>query len=373
MNENESGWTFGQNSLLDRSAKIGWAINQKTMFNCQIEMPEDIRSLSAGDVVAVRVTKVGSHKRIYQADRRFSTLYQGDIIIGGLGYRYATDAFHADTLDCNNLAIITNGALIGTVSDKNSKMRPPTSVELVGRVIDQGGYTLSVEPCLHHTPKTILKSVPLVLSVGSGMNAGKTTLTSRVCSNLSKQGVKVALLKFTGSVSHRDVDEYAASGAHFIRDFSSYGILSTYQVSRTTLNLLCQNMINDAVVSGADMIIAEIADGLLQPETNQLLRDQLLKNTVSGVLAAANCSLSALYLVNELSAMGYSKIVLSGTVTNAPLFIRECRDRSDYPIFDCITEAGKISEVIKSWESSETDDKLAPLLSKVNSRKLVSA
>ncbi len=306
-----------------------------------------------GNAVVVRVDKVGSHKRIYSAGESFTALYPGHTLVGVLGRRYATDKFHAPEIDLTELHLLTNAGLIGTVHARHASMKTPTFVKLLGHVVDkQNGGCLNLKHRLFQPLQTPPVDIPLVLTVGTGMSTGKTTTTARVGEALIGRGLRVALLKVTGSVSHRDLRQYEQTGAPFVRDFSDYGFPSTYLCPEEELLALFVRMVHDAAETRPDAIVAEIADGVFQREVQLLLRSKLVHGATSGIILTATCAPSALALVTEIAALGYSPIAVSGLITNSPLFVEEFQERSTLPVLQstdgCVDLAAAVIARLRS-------------------------
>lgn len=345
-------------------AKWGWAVRALVREGCVLMDTDAHVKPHMGDVILARIRQVGNHTRINMTDRRFSRLYEGDTIVGVVGYRYATDAFHAPTVEMTDLHLLTNAGLCGTVKKRHASIKAPTQLDVLGFLGDSAGKPVNLIDRLFN-PRRLLatNNIPVILVVGTGMNSGKTTVTSRVSQALVAGGLRVAILKLTGSVSHRDLDEFGATGAVFNRDFSDYGFPSTYRVKEHCLLDLFQTMIVDAQDAHPDLILSEIADGVLQQETQMLLQSSLVSQTVAGVLLSATCALSAMALIRELHCLGYSKLAVSGKITNASLFVEELQNRANLPVFDCFGEAGSLADAVLSWIESPQHTTMAKLSS----------
>jgi len=337
-------------SPVDAMIKWGWSVRSLARDACTLLEAQRRREPAPGDVIMARVAKVGNHSRIYMDDGSFSRLYEGDTIIGVIGFRYATDAFHAPSADLKRLHLLTNAGLCGTARERHASTKAPTKLQILGFLRDKAGKPVNLIDRLFR-PRSIplAGSVPVILTVGTGMNSGKTTVAAGVGHALAARGCRTALLKLTGSVTCRDLHEFRATGAVFTRDFSDYGFPSTYLVEENRLFELFQTMIADAIDARPDLIVAEIADGVLQRETQMLLRSSLVSQMTAGVLLAASCATSALALIEEVNRLGYTKLVMSGKITNAPLFVEELRHRVNLPVFDCFDEAPRLAEQVLSW------------------------
>lgn len=320
-------------SSLPASAHVGWALRFLGPLNA-LEIREPQAAPRSGDVVMVRVRALGRHSRLVNRIGERARFYAGDTIVGVIGQRYATDAYESTVDDWRDLSLVTNAGMISTVVSRNTAVTVPTEVELVGVVTRRGvpvNITDDARASRSGPPTSPLPS-NVVLVVGAGMNSGKTTSTARLVRGLTQQGERVAAIKVTGSVSPGDRAEFRSAGAHHVADFSDFGVPSTWGFSRSEVTELYRAMVTEAAESDPDLIVVEIADGVLQRETQMLLSDPAIRGSVRGVLATAGCSPSSLHLVSEIERLGHRPLALTGIITNAPLFVSEFEARSDVPV-----------------------------------------
>ena len=328
--------------------KWTWSLRQLQKEDYNFSDLADTNIPELGDVVAVEVTKVANHTRIYSTDNKFLRLFKGDVIVGTLGYRYASDAFHADTIDLSNLHLLTNSGLIGTVSEKHAATNEPTRLKLLGTVVKKNNQeNINLKKVLFQSGTIGLSYPPVVFMIGTGMNSGKTTTTARIGRALIEKGLSVAILKVTGSVSYRDLFEFEATGANYTADFSDYGFPSTYLCSQEELASLYARMLEDTMPSKPDIILVEIADGILQRETQLLLKSEIAKSTNVGVVLTALCACSALTLVEKVKELNYTPIAVSGIITNSPLFVREFSQYDNTTVLNTNSNKNLIVELIK--------------------------
>jgi len=164
------------------------------------------------------------------------------------------------------------------------------------------------------------------------MSSGKTTFCRKLVKSFSQKGLSVAACKLTGSISPRDFDEMVSASAIYVTDFSDYGFPSTYKCEEKELLSLFEIMLVDIKKLNPDIIIMEIADGVLQQETNFLLTEPLFQKKVNGLVVAADNAPSALYTVNHLENLGYKVLALSGAITSSPLYTKEFEKFSAVPV-----------------------------------------
>ncbi len=295
------------------------------------------RPPGVGDVAVVAVEEIGYHHHLDTADARRFRIYEGDHLLCVFGNRYATDVYEGKVLalDDNRLHLLSRSGVIGTVVSRNRDVKEPTTLSLRGYLGDSSGNRINLidlaKPRKHRSYRPNA-GIDVVLVVGTGMNTGKTTVTRRVLRELVQRGQKVAGCKLTGTTSPRDLQEMHSTGALVATDFSDYGFPSTYGATLPDLILLFNRMLDACGRAKSDVVIMEIADGILQRETEMLLGDEEFRRRVRGVIVTAPCAASALYAASRLETAGLEVWAVSGIITNSPLFVQEFSGRSSVPV-----------------------------------------
>ena len=317
------------------TAKWGWALRHLPGDHAYLTPSSGTSPPNVGDVALFRVTRIGYHASVVVRDGRKLRIYPGDLLLGVFGNRYATDGFEAEVDGVSNLSLLTAGGMVGTVLSSHRTMGRPTSLELVGFVAGPTGRPLNLVRSFFRPVVDVPElGCPLLVVVGTGMNAGKTTVVSQIVHDASARGLRVAAGKLTGSVSNRDADEMRAASAASVVDFSDYGFPSTYLADPVELAALWRTILERSARDRPDLIVMEIADGLVERETAILLGDPAFRGRVSGVVLAADSSLGALWAVQRLTSVGLAPLAVSGALTSAPLAVREYREESTVPIFE---------------------------------------
>ena len=301
---------------------------------------------TAADVVVVQVDGIGHHQHIETEQERRLRLYEGDRLVSVFGNRYATDVYEGRVLEVRKLHLLTTSGLIGTVTCRNRNVGRPTTVKFLGYLADSHGHRVNTKS-LRFPPAPLLGRPPdLVLVVGTGMSTGKTTVMRKILRAMASGGVRVAGCKLTGTASPRDLYEMKATGAVLATDFSDYGFPSTYGESLDDLIRLMDLMGAACGRAGAEIAMIEIADGLLQPETQMLLESDEIRRRVSGVVVAGSCSSSLLFATECLRKLGHEVWAVSGLITNSPLFVREFTDRSPVVVSSSRGSANRLARII---------------------------
>lgn len=348
--------------IQDGEAKWSWACRILDYGNYGVNTHPSSFSLNntdnnkpnVGDVAIVCVESIGHHRSIITTDNKKLRIYVGDFVVGVFGNRYATDAFEGEVISTDQLSMLTAGGMIGTVKSKHyHDVGKPTKITFIGYLIDEKGQRVNLKRLKFYANKSYPKGVikNLIIAIGTGMNTGKTTSSRLLIRGLSEKGLKVVACKLTGSVSNRDQDEMRSANARSIMDFSDYGFPSTYLSTEEELIDLFDTMLANAKKLDPDVIVMEIADGILQRETNMLLKNSHIKQKVKGIVLAAESAPSALYSVEYLEQLGYNIVTVCGTMTSSPLSVREFQEHSKIPVSRSIEPATDLVNNVNNFIS----------------------
>lgn len=279
---------------------------------------------SAGDLVLARVTQPGQHQHIEQPDGRRAKLWAGDDIVVAYGNRYAPDQFEAFVPgDLGPCHLVAGGGVASRVVSQHAAMKRATAIAPVGVLADRTGARLNLlEWSL--PPATAARPRPLVIAVlGASMNAGKTTTAAGAIRGLTQRGHTVAAAKATGTGSGGDRWAMQDAGAVSVRDFTDAGHATTFGLPCQRLEQILGLLIAHAAADGAEVIVVELADGLLQAETAALVGSDGFARLVDAVLFAADSAMAAKAGTDWLAAHGHPPIAISGLLTLSPLAVRE--------------------------------------------------
>ncbi len=334
-----------QCTALPQGVKWGWSVRD-VAGQGGLSLDERPAVPRSGDIVVAEVKSISHHTRLTVADQARLRMYPGDWIVGVFGNRYATDAFEAKVDGIDDLHMLTDSGMIGTVCSKHRNMKSPTRLSFRGFLADEAGHRINLTARRFHPSPVRDLPTNVVMVVGSGMNSGKTTTASKLIESLERRGVRVAACKLTGSVSSRDLTELRSTGAKDFRDFSTYGFPSTYLASRDELLGLFNSMLSDANLVQPDLVVMEVADGLLQRETATLLKEPRVRRRLCGVLLSAGCSSSALFGVQRLASLGHRVLGVSGLITSSPLFMQEFCQHSPVPVATSAGSGGDLADLI---------------------------
>lgn len=278
-----------------------------------------------GALVLVRVVTLGKHRDLEAQDGRKVTIFAGDVFVGVLGDRYATDQFEGVGRVKGALGhIIGIGGVVGEVVSMNNKMVAPTVIEYLGRLADADGQPL------HMSRFQALPSQPLaqraattILSLGGAMNSGKTTTAAQMIRSLTVAGHRVAAAKVTGTACLKDPNLLYDAGAVAVLDFTHAGWPSTANLSLEQLLSIAGRIRAALQAYDPEFVILEIADGILQRETAMMLANDAFRASIDGVTFAGPDPLSCDAGVRRLRELGYPILATAGIVANGALGIAE--------------------------------------------------
>lgn len=294
----------------------------------------------AGDVVVGRVLHLGHHGRVENREGRRISLFPFDRLVGALGNRYATDQFEGYARLRGDLAdILGIGGVVGDVVSQDDRMlREPTLLRIETGVVDAAGKPVNLRNYpLPHDGRTAGAKSQTILVVGSGMNAGKSTTAAGLIAGFTASGVRAAAAKVTGTSSAQDLQLMEDAGALRVLDFTAAGWPSTFLCSQEQLLEIHRHLRSHLLAEAPDVIVLEIADGILQRETDLLLSSQEFQKTIDHVIFAAGDSLSAESGVRRLTELGYQVCGVSGKMTTNVLQMQEAEATLKLPCLDLKT------------------------------------
>ncbi len=288
-----------------------------------VSLHQNYSRVRPGDLVLARVLEIGQHRGIQLRSGRRAVLSPGDLVVMPCGARYAPDQFEGVAeIDPSGTDMLAGGGCLGRARYKNERVRSATRVLPLGCVADRHGKTLNLESYVIEATSAPT-SVPLIAVVGTSMNSGKTLATAKLSHGLRLAGLRVGAIKATGTGSFGDYHQYQDSGAHFVADFSDVGMATTYLEPIDRIKAGIWRLLGAAEAAGCEVVVMEIADGLLQAETGALLRDRELRERLSGLVFACGDAVAAQGGVGMLRSFGHEVTTLTGMLSCSPMLSSE--------------------------------------------------
>ena len=287
-----------------------------------------------GDLLLARVEALGQHKHLELANSRRATLFEEDEIVVAYGNRYAPDQFEGIVPD--NLGpcrLIAAGGVAARFLNKHERIRAATKITPLGLLADKEKNRINLSSA--RLPKADqLYPSPLVLVVaGTSMNSGKTTTCANLVKGFVRQKIKVSAAKFTGTGAGSDYRTLVDAGAHPVFDFLDAGYVSTYRISKDALLDIVMTLGPELCASKPDIVVIEIADGLLQRETAHLFGTPAFTDWIDGVVFAAGDALGARAGVSWLMDRQLPVFAVTGVLTSSPLAQREAEEVCGLPVY----------------------------------------
>lgn len=292
-------------------------IQKEPRYKLDEKVPEQ------GDVVVGRITSVGWHTEMEMATGRNNRLFEGDHVITVLGNRYATSEFEGKVPRSlkRHLEILNAGGISGRYTGKNIWITDPTVFKPLGYLLNEQGTPINISKYALPERDTY-KNVPIILVLGSGMDAGKTTTAVSIIQSLTLQGKKVKAGKLTGTSRMKDINLMKDAGAITVIDHVDAGFPSTYRITEEELDHIFK-VIYTNLARNCSYIVLEIADGIFQRETNILLRNKSLLERVSHIFFSASDAVAAYGAKDVIENRGLWIDAFSGPVANSNLMIDE--------------------------------------------------
>lgn len=311
-------------------AKISF-VTRRVSFNHAQQLILD-RQPRAGDLVLARVGRIKRQTRVELRSGRRAHLYEGDELVLAYGSRYAADQFEAEVP--NDLApcqLVAAGGIAARVISKHGKIKAATEIipmgllgDAEGRILNLADYALPVLQSQHFRPRTIAV-------FGTSMNSGKTTMASDLVQGAQRAGLKVNAAKLTGTGSGPDIWKMLDAGASEMLDFTDQGYASTAGLALPTLLDISHVLISRLSKRETDLLVLEIADGLLQRETRALLNCPEFRDLIDGCLLASPDSIAAVRAVNQLQSLPLNVLGIGGVMSQSPLTSREATEACGIP------------------------------------------
>lgn len=309
------------NSIIPAAAK--WTFATRRVNRNEIAgISRDFDTATAGDLILVEIVKLGQHKKLQLANGRYAVSYQGDLAVMVCGDRYAPDQFEgAAEIDAKECDMLAGGGIVGAMRYAHATMSAPTKVRPLGLLTNATGVTLNI--AAYAVPAAVIPEDVTVIGVlGASMNAGKTTAAVSLAHGLKRAGLAVEGVKATGTGAFGDFNAFRDAGVP-VTDFTDAGMGTTYRMPLERIEKGFEALVGGAAERGAKVVVVEIADGVFQNETSEILVNSRIKDRFDTVMFAAPDALGAVGGVSILKNHGLEPFAVSGMVSCSPLAVQE--------------------------------------------------
>jgi hypothetical protein len=278
-----------------------------------------------GDLVLARIDCLGHHGNLQLVDGRRRRLFVGDLVIAAYANRYACEQFEAEVPgSLGPCHLVAGGGIASRALSWHDRIaKGPTAIQPLGLIGDARGNRLNLSDfAVAPVPPTV--AAPAVFAVlGTAMDAGKTETAAHLLRGLKSAGRRAGYIKVTGTGAGGDTWLLHDAGADKTLDFTDAGLPSTYQVPVARIEKAMEMLIGHMAADGIDAVVMEVADGVYQQETAELIRSATFARMVDGIVLAARDAMGASAGIHALNAQQRPIIALSGLLSASPLQRRE--------------------------------------------------
>ena len=292
-----------------------------------------------GDIVYGRICLMGQHSSLENASGRIHMIHDDTKAVFVYGNRYAPDYYEGlipGTMT-EEVDLIARSGMIGTAITKNSLIKDPTRVKIMGYVCDKSGKVLNTRNFPLIKAKNNVKKQPrakMILVCGTSMNSGKSMAAAACCWALTSMGYNVRASKATGTASLKDILHMNDAGASPYADFTYLGYPSTYMLPQDELLSIFNHLDLKYANNPKNFWVVELADGIIQRETRMLLESDEVRSRIHKLLFCASDAFGAIGGLNILKNLGLIPDALSGVCSSSPLHIRELKEFTNIPVFN---------------------------------------
>ena len=228
--------------------------------------------------------------------------------------------------------LVAGGGIASRLISRNSRIKRPTRIRPLGLIGDTQGGVLNLRDWALDSssiPKTL---PPVIVVAGTAMNAGKTTAAASLIKGLARAGKRVGAAKVTGTGAGGDYWQMIDAGATEVVDFTDAGHASTYLLASHEVEKVFLRLLSHLGNRGMDAIVVEVADGILQAETADLLASPGFSYYCDRLVFAAGDAMGAVAGAQWLLARGLEVSAVTGSLTTSPLAVREASTALGLPV-----------------------------------------
>ena len=307
----------------------------------------------SGDVIAVRVTDVNdSYRELDLEGGELVDLEEGDIVIGTFGNRAGVKGYIGDVPEKiskgDKISFLGSGGIFGEYKSSAKELQDPCEAEFLGYVRN-GDEIKNMKHYGIEKADGVTEDANLVAVVASRMDAGKTTLATKLIENLSED-YKVGSLKLTGSARERDRLNMYEAGSKVSLDFVDAGIPTTVEDPQTVISA-SKGLINHAWrENDLDFIVVEFGAGLISNyRVKEVIRDLDVKKSIFSVCAVSLDVMGAYGLKEVLGDLDYRISFISGPITDTTAGKNTIEDNVGIPAYNAFKE-DQLQEAVKTVE-----------------------
>ena len=336
--DQDRGQEIAPDALVALLKRTPWAFSTRRVERSAAKTLITEATPKAGDLVLARVDALGHHANLQLSEGRRRRLFPGDTIVVAYGNRYACEQFEAEVpTGLGPCHLVAGGGIASRALSWHDQIsRGPTRITPLGLLGDEAGQVLNLRDFAIAPPATTRPKPGVIAVLGTRMSAGKTQTAAFLLRGLRAAGYRVGYVKVTGTGAGGDTWLLRDAGADRVLDFTDAGMATTYLADIERIEAAMHTLVQDMAAHGMDIVVMEVADGVCQRETRQLIAGEAFACTVDGLILAADDALGAGAGVAALQeTMAAPIIALSGSLTASPLQRREAEAASGIDSYSC--------------------------------------
>lgn len=286
----------------------------------KIDVKKSGHKPQTGDVIAVKITDVNStYRELDLPGGDLVDLEEGDVVLGSFGNRAGVKGYIGDvpeSIDKEGLiSFLGSGGVFGDYKSSAKELEDPCTAEFIGYV-SKGEEILNMRDYGVEGAEEVEVDADIVAVVASRMDAGKTTLATKMIEDLSEE-YDIGSLKLTGSARERDRLNMLEAGSSISRDFVDAGLATTVDDPDTVISS-AKGLINHAWrEEDLDFIVVEFGAGLISNyRVREVLKDLDVKESIFSVCAVTLDVMGAYGLKQVLEDLDYEISFISGPITD---------------------------------------------------------
>lgn len=269
---------------------------------------------ATGDYVAAELLQgPGVPYGLENPQGRIVEAVAGDVVIGVLGRRAATLEATGDweaVGDDLRMQSLTPAGIFGKVTSSAVFLAPLPTLEYRGHV-SRDGRRCTMADFAYVPAQEDEPTAPVILIIGTSMDAGKTVAAKAIVRCLRDLGWRVGGAKLTGVARYRDILAMSDAGAMTIADFIDGGLPSTV-VDEPTYTRALSLVMAKLAHARPDVVVVEAGASPLEPYNGSVAVRELGGRVRCTVL----CASDPYAVVGVMSAFGSRPDLVSGRATS---------------------------------------------------------
>lgn len=290
---------------------------------------------NTGDMVLVKVLKIGQYKALELANGDKSLLHAGDELIVCYGNLHIINQIEAqipaDLAPCH---LVAASGVAAYVNYHHIDADASTVIEPIGLLADSNKRRINLKDFALPKLMSLFPHPYTIGVIGNPKNAAQATTTEALIRGLTYAGYIVGTAKLTGVISRRDTWLMVNAGSKLTLDFTHAGFSSTYRISSDQIDNIIGTLITHLSVARLDTIVIEIAQDLSQPEAVALVSSRVLAKTVDSMILTASDAIDALFGAELLKRKKLPLAAICGQLTASSSVAAKIIHATGLPILD---------------------------------------